>query len=72
MRYDVQVSYTDNDGEQYRDPLALDLDMYLGTGGVTINTINDVHKRLEELVREIKTWRQEEARRWAEAGGRRR
>jgi len=60
--YDVRVSYSDNEGEKYADPLALDLEMYLGTGGVTIHTIHDVHKRLEELVREIKGWRQDESR----------
>lgn len=56
MTYDVTVSYKDNSGESYTDKTVLDLEMYLGTGGITRHTIHDVHKRLEELVREIKRW----------------
>jgi len=56
MTYDVRISYTDAKGTPYFEPTVLDLSMYLGTGGITRHGIHDVHKRLEELVREVKKW----------------
>jgi hypothetical protein len=56
LTYDVRVSYTDNSGTPWSEPTVLDLAMYLGTGGITRHDIHDVHKRLEEIVREIRKW----------------
>ena len=56
LTYEVQVSYSDNTGKRYSESTVLDLAAYVGTGGITRNDIHDIHKRLEELVREVKRW----------------
>jgi hypothetical protein len=56
MTYNVRVSYRDNSGKRYAEPTVLDLTAYLGTGGVSRDDIHDVHKRLEEIAREVKRW----------------
>jgi hypothetical protein len=56
MTYDVRISYRDTTDKAYSEVAVLDLSMYVGTGGITRHTIHDVHKRLEELVREVKKW----------------
>lgn len=56
LTYEVRTSYRDTSGKAYYEPTVLDLSMYVGTGGITRHNIHDVHKRLEELVKEIKKW----------------
>jgi hypothetical protein len=56
MTYDVQISYRDGNGRAYSERTVLDLSMYVGTGGITRHDIHDVHKRLKELVKEVKKW----------------
>jgi hypothetical protein len=56
MTYNVTVDYRDPAGRKYSEPMLLDLDTYFGTGGITRHDIHDVHRRLEELVKEIKKW----------------
>jgi hypothetical protein len=56
LTYEVQISYRDGSDKRYSEPTVLDLSMYIGTGGITRHNIHDVHKRLEELVKEVKKW----------------
>lgn len=56
MTYEVQVSYKDSAGHSYSEPAVLDLNMCVGTGGVTRHDIHDIHKLLKEITTAIKRW----------------
>lgn len=56
MTYSARVAYTDTTGKQYSDPLTLDLQMYLGTGGVTRHGMHDIHKQLKVIADTVKKW----------------
>jgi hypothetical protein len=56
LAYEVVVSYRDPAGHEYREPTKLDLEMYVGTGGITRHDIHDVHKRLDEISKTLKRW----------------
>jgi hypothetical protein len=56
LTYNVSVSYTDTVGRRYNDPTVLDLAAYLGTGGIRRDGLHEIHRRLEELVKEVKRW----------------
>jgi hypothetical protein len=56
MTYRVTVNYRDNAGESYTDPTVLDLDMYLGTGGVTRHGLHHIHKELKTIAETMKKW----------------
>jgi hypothetical protein len=55
--YDVAVSYGDANGRRrFDDHMTLDLGVYYGLLRVEKKDAHDIHKRLEELVREVKRW----------------
>jgi len=57
LTYSVAVSYSDPAGNTYeRETSILDLEMYIGTGGITQNDLHDVHARLTEIAGNIKRW----------------
>lgn len=55
--FEVEVSYTDPSGKRpFRETHVLDLGVYWGLTRIEHKDIDDIHKRLEELVREAKKW----------------
>lgn len=54
LAYEATVSYQDRSSERHDDRYILDLSPHLGTSHVTRRTIHDVHKQLENLVKELK------------------
>jgi hypothetical protein len=56
MHYDVTVHHRDTAGKSYRESTALDLDVFLGTGGITRHDLHDIHQRLKEIARDIHHW----------------
>jgi hypothetical protein len=51
MRYDVKVLYTDPAGKEYEERAALDLDVFVGAGGITLYGLHDIHNRLKDIAK---------------------
>jgi hypothetical protein len=57
MMYEVEVSYRRPRGRKtLTDKTVLDLDAYIGTGGVTRHGLHDIHKQLEKIARDLHQW----------------
>ena len=56
MTYDVSVSYRDGTGRMYSEPQVLDLQMYLGTGGITRYGLHDIHAQLKKIAQTLERW----------------
>jgi hypothetical protein len=56
MTYDVEVSYRDHAGEDYSEPIVLDLAMYVGTGGITRYGVHDIYKEIKAIADNVKRW----------------
>jgi hypothetical protein len=55
--YEVTVDYDSADGKRhYTEPITLDLGVYWGLIRVEQKDVDDIHKRLEELVGVVKKW----------------
>jgi hypothetical protein len=55
--YEVVIEYDSASGrKRYSEPITLDLGIYWGLMRVEQKDVDDIHKRLEELVREVKKW----------------
>ena len=56
MTYKLQVSYESPSGKRYSEPTVLDLQMYVGTGGITRHGLHDIHKQLKTMADTLKRW----------------
>jgi hypothetical protein len=57
LRYDALVTYKGPTGrKRHKDRSVLDLEVYLGTGGITRHDLHDVHNRLKEMADAMKRW----------------
>lgn len=54
MTYAVTVSYNGTGRKRYSVETVLDLEMYVGTGGITRYGIHDIHERLKEIAAILK------------------
>lgn len=56
MTYEVEVTYRNPAGKDFREQMVLDLMMYYGTGGITRHGLHDLHKQLKEIADNMKRW----------------
>jgi hypothetical protein len=56
MTYAVRVSYSDPKGKPLAEETVLDLEAYVGTGGITRRGLHDIHRQLEEIAKSVKRW----------------
>jgi hypothetical protein len=56
LTYRVQVSYRDHAGEEYSEPMVLDLAAYVGTGGVTRYGLHDIYNQVKTIADNVKRW----------------
>jgi hypothetical protein len=47
MTYLATISYKDGTGRSHSEETVLDLEAYIGTGGITRRRLHDIHKQLE-------------------------
>jgi hypothetical protein len=57
LTYRVAVTYTDSRGKnRYEEPIVLDMNMYVGTGGVHQDGLHEIHRQLKDLAADIHRW----------------
>lgn len=56
LTYYVTVSYRDHAGHEYVEEQVLDLQVYLGTGGIHRDGLHEVHRELKVISEQIKRW----------------
>jgi hypothetical protein len=56
LTYTVFVTYVGHEEEEWEDTIVLDLAAYLGTGGVTVHGLHDIHKQLERIAKSAERW----------------
>jgi len=49
MKYEVTISYNGTGRKRHSDKTVLDVNTFLGTGGVTRHGLHDIHERLKEI-----------------------
>jgi len=56
MTYEVRLTYADSAGKRYDEAQVLDLNMYIGTGGITRYGLHEVHNLLKTIAEQVKKW----------------
>jgi hypothetical protein len=56
MTYLATISYKDGTGRSHSEETVLDLEAYIGTGGITRRRLHDIHKQLEEISKNVERW----------------
>ena len=56
MTYKLKVSYESPFGKRYSEPTVLDLQMYVGTVGITQHGLHDIYNQLKTMTDMLKRW----------------